>query len=275
MEELLQEHLDSGRLYEAHQVYRTRFSRKKNRKKYAEARDGAASGCLQLLERGEPDCATDLGKQIIEMYTEAGIQETPENLNPLVQIIRAYPEGSAGPQTTFGKAAVRWSASAGEFTEGSPELHNALATSLTSQGEFGMAQGHFLKGDQPEAFSQMLSAWSATGSRSESDLFTARAVLGYLVLKNVRDANILFAKMQQTVSEPTPLHNFLRYLLMCITRDAAPLYEELCKRYQKSLGRDNSFAHYIEVIGAMYFKIAKPQNPMQQMMQQMMGGMMG
>merc|ERR1712086_869932 len=126
-----------------------------------------------------------------------------------------------------------------------------------------------------EAFSQMLSAWSATGSRSESDLFTARAVLGYLVLKNVRDANILFAKMQQTVSEPTPLHNFLRYLLMCITRDAAPLYEELCKRYQKSLGRDNSFAHYIEVIGAMYFKIAKPQNPMQQMMQQMMGGMMG
>ena len=51
-----------------------------------------ASGCLQLLEYGEPDCATDLGKQIIEMYTEAGIQEIPENLDPLVQIIRAYPE---------------------------------------------------------------------------------------------------------------------------------------------------------------------------------------
>lgn len=275
MEELLQEHLDAGRLYEAHQVYRTRFSRKKNRKKYADARDGAAAGCLQLLERGEPDCATDLGKQIVEMYTEAGLKETPENLTPLVQMIKSYPTGAVVSQTTLGKAAVRWSASAGEFAEGSPALHNALAESLASQGEYGLAQPHFLKGDQPEAFAQMITTWAATGSRSESDLFTARAVLGYLVSKNVRDANILFSRLQQSVDEPTPLHNFLRFLLMCVTRDATPLYQELCKRYQKTLSRDKSFEHYIDVIGQMYFKIQKPKNPMQQMMQQMMGGMMG
>lgn len=121
----------------------------------------------------------------------------------------------------------------------------------------------------------MIWQWAASGNQSERDLFVARAVLGYLALKNCRDANLLFAELSQRIEQPSPLLNFIKFLLLCVTRDAAPLFEELCRRYKPSLDRDPAFGSYLEAIGKIYFNIQAPQNPMQAMMQNLMGGMMG
>merc|ERR1712166_430838 len=275
MEAVLQEHLEAGRLYEAHQLFRTQFSRKKNRKKYCDARDGAVKGCLLLLERDEPDGAADLGKLVIDMYTEVGLTDSPDNLEPMCQVLAAFPHGKVTAMLTLGKCAIRWSAAQGEYTDGAPELHNVLAESLAEQKEYGTAQQHFLRGDRPELFGQMLDRWAELGTKTERDLFVARAVFGYLVLKNGRDANLVFENAMASVSEPSPLQNFLKYLLLCVTRDAPDLFKDLCKRYSRSLKRDPNFAQYISAIGEQYFEIRAPQNGMQAMMSQMMSQMMG
>eukprot|EP00658_Telonema_sp_P-2_P019010 TRINITY_DN1744_c0_g1_i1.p2 TRINITY_DN1744_c0_g1~~TRINITY_DN1744_c0_g1_i1.p2 ORF type:complete len:182 (-),score=54.21 TRINITY_DN1744_c0_g1_i1:277-822(-) len=163
----------------------------------------------------------------------------------------------------------------GTFREGSPELHNVLAGFMAVEGEYGVAQQHFLRGDRPEEFADMLGQWASEGNKSEADLFVTRAVLGYLILKNGRDANAVFEKSMEGVVNPSPLQNFIKYLLLCVTRDAPDLFKELCERYSKSLKRDASFGQYISAIGEQYFDIRAPQSGMQAMMQQMMQGMMG
>ncbi len=46
---------------------------------------------------------------------------------------------------------------------------------------YAQAQTHFLKGDSPKEFGEMLVNWAKQGYPSEYDLYIARAVLMYVV----------------------------------------------------------------------------------------------
>lgn len=127
MEAVLQEHLDSGNYYEAHQVFKSQVARKKSRKKYKDAAAMAAKGCKLLAEHSQFDSATDLGQQMLELYGEADMKETPEILGAatphllgdtmltpvpfptatIVEISDAYPTSAVGAQTTLLKAAIK------------------------------------------------------------------------------------------------------------------------------------------------------------------------
>jgi len=62
------------------QVLKTQVARKKSRKKFKDAAKTAADGCRMLLEHKCSDSATDLGQQMLELYTEANIEESEESL---------------------------------------------------------------------------------------------------------------------------------------------------------------------------------------------------
>lgn len=76
---------------------------------------------------------------------------------------------------------LRWSVSEGTNKQGEPELHDLLAESYFRQNEYGKAQRHFLRGNRPERFAEVLTSWSNQAYPSERDLFIARAVLQYVL----------------------------------------------------------------------------------------------
>jgi len=269
MESVLQEHIASGNFYEAHQVLKSQVARKKGRKKYSEAAAMAAKGCRLLLEHNQCDCATDLGKQMLDLYDEAKISESDESLATVLDICAAFPSdsGAATAHTTLIKAAIKWSTKTGEYTHGNPKLHNMAAATFAAHGMYEKAQPFFLRGDNPTNFSEMLCAWSAQGFQSEQDLFVARAVLGYLVLKNLKDANVVLDCTLQTVREPTPMHNFLRFLLLVLERDAAPLFQDLRRRYAPTIDRDPTLNMFLDAIGQTYYNLQPPRSGL--------GGIMG
>lgn len=278
MDEVLREHLDSENYYEAHQVLKSQVARKKGRKKFKEAAEQAAKGCRILLEHNQADCATDLGKQMLELYDEADIKETESSFKTVLEICGGYSSQAANSvvaQTTLIKAAIKWSSKSGEYKMGNPALHNMAAATYTNAGMFEKAQPHFLRGDDPMAFGEMLDQWSATGYSSEADLFLARSVLGYLVLKNLRDANALYTYMttdRQFII--TPMHNFLKFLLLVLERDAVPLFQDLRRRYGPTLDREPSLNMFLDAIGQAFYDLQPPQSGLAAMMGDMMKGFM-
>jgi len=121
----------------------------------------------------------------------------------------------------------------------------------------------------------MLNEWAGKGYSSEADLFLARAILGLLVLRNMRDANAVYSEVTKGVAALTPMHNFLRFLLLVLERDAAPLFQDLRKRYAPTIDRDGGLNMFLDAIGESYYKIKPTQNGFAGMMQDMMKGLMG
>lgn len=275
MEAVLQEHLSSGNFYEASQVLRTQIARKQARKKTKDAISIAVSGCRALLEHGQAQSANDVGQLLMELYTDAELPESGENLEPILEICRGFPEDAVVAQATLVKAAIKWSVKCGEYARGHPALHNIAAESYARAEMYDKAQNHFLNGDQPRAFAKMLIQWSSKGYRSEYDLFLARAVLGYLALKNLRDANVLYESVCESVVEPTPMHNFLRFLLLVLERDALPLFQDLRRRYDTTLGRDPNLQMYLDAVGTAFYNLQPAQSGMGGMMGEMMKNLLG
>jgi len=227
-----------------------------------------------FFKHDQSDSATDLGQQLLAIYEDVSFEGPPETLEKLQKICSSYPEDAVVAQTTLVKAAIKWSAQHGEHIHGHPSLHNIAASSFMRHEMFEKAQPHFLRGDTPESFAEMLVKWSAMGYRSERDLFLARAVLGYLALKNLQDANLVYERVMETVTDPTPLDNFLRFLLLVLERDAIPLFQELRRRYAPTLDRDPTLHMFLDAIGNVFYSIQTQQGGLAGMMGEMMKSFM-
>ncbi len=109
--------------------------------------------------------------------------------------------------------------------------------------DYEVAQRHYLRSNDPEGFSAMLCQWGDEVYPSEKDLLITRAVLMYLCLQNLKDANIIYSLFKNRYPTlDTPLFNYTRFLLLTLERDALPLFDLLRNTYQKSLQRDPTFA---------------------------------
>jgi hypothetical protein len=115
--------------------------------------------------------------------------------------------------------------------------------------DYEVAQKHYLRSNDPEGFAGMLVQWADEVYPSEQDLLVARAVLMYLCLQNLKDANIIYSLFKNRYTTlDTPLFNYTRFLLLTLERDALPLFDLLRNTYQKSLQRDPTFTqvHYCD-----------------------------
>jgi hypothetical protein len=79
--------------------------------------------------------------------------------------------------------------------------------------------------------------------------------------------------LQQGIELDTPLVHFLRFLLLTLERDAAPLFTLLRTRYASaSVGRDPSLSALLDRIGERFYSIAAPKNLLSSMMDGLFGG---
>lgn len=248
-----------GDYYEAQQLIKMLMNRYLSQSNSDEAVKMLLSGMQSMLAHKQPFCATELGILLIKIYKDTHIPVSSATLEIIANHFANYPEDSQDNRADFLKAAIRWSAEAENTKHGNPLLHDLLAEYYTKHKAYGQAQGHFIRGNSPEKFAQMLVFFAMQGYPSEQDLFVARVVFQYLCLSKVQDANRLFeAYLAATPSlkqAPTPLTNLVRFLLGAAETHSTSLFTTLRQKYTLSLQRDPSFAQYMDQIGICLFNI--------------------
>ena len=173
------------------------------------------------------------------------------------------------------------------------------ASKLTTLPEYDVysAERHLALGtkDSPETLARLEYEWYKQDDSHTAALYAARAVLPYLLTRNLRSANkayLIFttrlsadnpalsvqevssAKSDMRIYPSLPLLNFLGLLLLAVLRGSADLYRTLAKHYAPHIrdagGWDEALAH----IGEMYFSIKIPRagNPLLDMMNGMLFG---
>jgi hypothetical protein len=255
--EKLENCIRDGDYYAAQQMYKTLYFRYLSQKRCDDLKKLLYSGAMLMLQHGEINAGTELATLLIDVFTKSKTSVTEESLNLLIDIWKAY-KNSDNPaaRKTFINAAVKWSALPENNNQGSPLLHTEFAHYYHLIGEFETAQKHYLRSADPNGFVNMLHEWSLKGYPSECDLFIGRAVLMYLCLSDLKNANTIYQLWRERFPTlDTPLMNFLNFLLQTLERDALPLFVLLREKYKQTLERDQYFNQYLDRIAQVFFGV--------------------
>lgn len=159
------------------------------------------------------------------------------------------------------------------------------------------AERHFALGtkDSSEALARLEYDWYLQDEAYTAPLYAARAVFPYLLTRNLRSANKAFiiftsklsssnsslgvqdvssAESDARIFPSLPLLNFLKLLLLAITRGTSDLFRSLNKRYASHIKEVGIWEDALAQIGEMYFgiKIPRQGNPLFDMMGSMLFG---
>ncbi|BAB10564.1 unnamed protein product [Arabidopsis thaliana] len=202
--------------------------------------------------------------------------------------------------TSFLRAAIKWSAEFGGPRTGYPELHAMLGDYLyTECPELDMVRisRHFVRAEDPEKFASMLVNFMGRNFKKcldfnltsrgqkygvsylnttlqcypgEDDLAIARAVLMYLSMGNMKDANFMMDEIKKQAETKNPelsesdLIQFISYLLETLQRDALPLFNMLRVKYKSSIDRDQLLNELLDEIAERFYGVQR-KNPLQGM----------
>uniref|UniRef100_A0A5B6Z3N5 Golgi to ER traffic protein 4 n=1 Tax=Davidia involucrata TaxID=16924 RepID=A0A5B6Z3N5_DAVIN len=185
--------------------------------------------------------------------------------------------------SSFLKAAIKWSAEFGAPRNGSPELNDMLAEYIYSESpevDMTRVSFYFVRGEHPRKFASTLVNFMGKCYPGEDDLAIARAVLMYLSLSNLRDANDLMdevkkqAESKQLDFPKSDLIQFINYLLQTLQRDAFPLFNMLRQSYRSCIDREPAFNELLDEIAEKFYGVQR-RSPLQGMFGdffKMMGG---
>jgi len=194
----------------------------------------------------------------VKLYSDTHTPISPTTLEVITHHFLSYPEGIDEGRVDFLKAAIRWSITEGN-KQGEPLLHDLLADWFTQRKEYGSAQRHFIRGSSPDKFAAMLVLFAQEGHPSEADLFIARAVLQYLCLGKTKEASYILESYVSSFPTlritPTPLLNFLGFLLETLHQNSSQLFKILREKYAPSIQLDPTFPQYLDQIGMAFFNL--------------------
>ncbi|KAG8372810.1 hypothetical protein BUALT_Bualt12G0105800 [Buddleja alternifolia] len=164
------------------------------------------------------------------------------------------------------RRSVSWSIEFGAHRNGSPEIHDMIADYIYSESpEVDMAKVsyHFVRGKDPKKFALTLVNFMGKCYPGEDDLAVARAVLMYLSLGNLRDANVLMDEMKKQVQfreidfPRSELMQLINYLLKTLQRDALPLFNMLRQRYKSSIDREPMFHELFDEVANKFYGVQR------------------
>ncbi|XP_047176401.1 protein GET4 isoform X2 [Vigna umbellata] len=275
-------------------MYKSISARYVSAQRYSEALDILHSGTCIQLSNGQVTCGAELALLFVEILGKGKVPYDEEILERLKKIYISFPRvalpqhlwdvddmqqlsesiGSAKTRvegcSSFLKAAIKWSAENGAGINGSPELHIMLAEYIFSESpEVDMAKVtyHYVKGNNPKKFATTLVSFLGKCYPGEDDLAIARAVLRYLSVGNLRDANILMEEIKTQVESAevtfpkTELMQFINYLLRTLERDALPLFNMLRANFRPSIEREPAFNEMLDDTAERFFGVQR-KNPM-------------
>ena len=176
-------------------------------------------------------------------------------------------------------------------------LFLAQSADLKEEHDAYEAERHLVLGtkDSAEVFAHLEYEWYQEDDSHTAPLYAARAVIPYLLLGNLRDANRSFQSFTNRLRKSNaslaiqeinsvghdlrlypslPLLNFLGLLLLTVQDGRAELYRELKTHYSSHLREAGILSDSLEQIGETYFGIQIPRqtNPLLDMMGSLFGG---
>ncbi|KAL5733407.1 hypothetical protein ACOSP7_032746 [Xanthoceras sorbifolium] len=295
--EKIEKVVNDGNSYGAQQMYKSITARYISAQRYSEALDILQSGACLQLKQNQITCGAELAALFVETLVKGKIPYDDESLDRVRKIYEFFPQipvkhdlgldddvqelaealGAAKIRvegcSSFLKAAIRWSVEFGAPKLGSPEIHVMLAEYLYSESpELDMARVsyHFVRGNNPKKFASTLVNFMSKCYPGEDDLAIARAMLAYLAMGNLKDANLLMEEIMKQVDSDqlefchSDLMQFISYLLQTLQRDAFPLFSMLRANYKPSIDREPTFNEMLDEIAEKFYGI-KRRNPLQGM----------
>ncbi|TFB02400.1 Golgi to ER traffic protein 4 [Trichoderma ghanense] len=292
----LQEKIAEGDYYEAQQQTRVAASRYIKAQNWPAAIDVLYSVAQSLLKAAQGGSGGDLCVMMVDVYKQAELRPDATSKGRLLTCLRLF-DPAEPTRKKFIAESMGWSSKFGEYPAGDPELHHVAGSLYAEEHETYEAERHLILGtkDSPEVLLKMEYAWYRENDAHLAPHFAARAILPYLLVGNVRAANTCYRLFisaltndnpslgVQDVSSATcdvrifpslPLLNFLGLLLLAIQRGAPEVYKGLVSKYATQIDEAEAWAEPLEMIGEMYFGIAKPRqsNPLMDMMSGLFGG---
>ncbi|KAI9156253.1 hypothetical protein LWI28_003010 [Acer negundo] len=293
--EKIEKVVNDGNSYGAQQMYKSMCARYVSAQRYSEALDLLQSGACLQLKNNQITCGAELAALFVDTLIKGKIPYNDESLGRIRKIYELFPQipvkhdlgldddvqelaealGAAKIRveccSSFLKAALRWSVEFGAPRLGSPEIHVMLAEYLYSESpELDMARVsyHFVRGNNPMKFASTLVNFMSKCYPGEDDLAIARAMLMYLSMGNLKDANLLMEEIMKHVEAEqlefchSDLMQFISYLLQTLQRDAFPLFSMLRANYKPSIDREPAFNEMLDEIAEKFYGI-KRRNPLQ------------
>ncbi|XVF83304.1 hypothetical protein PTKIN_Ptkin16aG0476100 [Pterospermum kingtungense] len=291
----LEKVINEGNFYGAQQMYKSISARYVSAQRYSEALDLLHSGaCLQLKNR-QITCGAELAVLFVETLVKGKIPYDEDILDRVRKIYKEFPRipmpsnlevdddvqeltevlGAAKIRvegcSSFLRAAIKWSAESGAHKNGDPQLHVMLAEYIYSESpELDMARVsfHFVRGNNPKKFASTLVNFMGKCYPGEDDTAVARAVLMYLSMGNLRDANCLMDELKSQVASKeldfpqSDLIQFITFLLQTLERDALPLFNMLRVNYKSSIDREPAFSELLDDIAEKFYGVQR-RNPLQ------------
>lgn len=295
----LEKAVNEGNHYGAQQMYKSISARYVSAQRIREALDILQSGACLQLQNGQVTCGAELALLFVETLVKGKIPYDEETLDRVRKIYGKFPQipvprhlgddivsddddiekltealGAAKTRvdgcSSFLKAAIRWSAEFGANSYGSPELHVMLAEYIYSESpEVDMVKvtHHFVRGNNLKKFASTLVNFMGKCFPGEDDLAIARAILRYLSLGDLKDANLLMEEIRtqleslKTEFPKSDLMQFIKYLLQTLERDALPLFNTLKANYKPSIEREPAFYEMLDDIAFKFYGV-RPRNPM-------------
>ncbi|KAK8546180.1 hypothetical protein V6N13_067407 [Hibiscus sabdariffa] len=292
----LEKSINEGNFYGAQQMYKSISARYVSAERYSEALDLLESGACLQLKHGQVTCGAELAVLFVDALVKGKIPYGKDILDRVRKIYNVFPKvplpsnlaeddddvrelnealGAAKTRlegcSSFIRAAIKWSAEFGASRNGDPQLHVMMAEYIYSEStELNMAKVsyHFVRGNDPKKFASTLVNFMSKCYPDEDDLAIARAVLMYLSMGNLRDANYLMDELKRLVESQelelpeSDLIQFITFLLLTLERDALPLFNMLRVNYKSSIDREPAFSEMLDEIAEKFYGVQR-RNPLQ------------
>lgn len=233
------------------------------------------------------------------MINTYNIAETPVNGDSrarLVQLVTSF-DPSEPTMKSIAHEITTWSGKHGDTPFGDRELHHVLGNVFVKADEAYEAEKHLLLGtkDSAPVLANLLYEWCIEQDDDFEDnapLFLSRGVLGYLTIRNIRDAwkvcHVFIDQIKQSerlesknleqnghtidVFEASPLLDFLQLLILACQYKNPDMFNRLKTRYKNQIQNIQAFDKPLSVIGQDIFGIAPPRNQ-GNILQDLMGGL--
>ncbi|GAB5356296.1 hypothetical protein AAMO2058_000278600 [Amorphochlora amoebiformis] len=286
--------IEGENYYLAEQLIISQFNRSKS-KDLEGSLETLVEGASDLLKAKQGNEGGSLAKAYIQELVDNKILPDTKKIVRIQSLFAKFTKEHEKPRLEFMKEAIQWTSKLGECPHGDARLHTDLARYYHGKNSYGLAHRHYVRGRRPTDHARLVLEWAKKGYPSERDLFIARAVLEYLCVENLKNANEFFAAVTKTIDAETPkesekktssgittdqdrpsvdtgytirtpLLNFLSFLLKTVERDALPLFDMLCAKYRPSLLRDSKFKTYLQRIAQIYFGRQAPKGMLEELM---------
>jgi hypothetical protein len=224
---------------------------------YSAAIDILTAGAHALLKAGQSASGGDLALLLVDVYRTS--QTAPDHLTKsrLLELITAIP-ASEPSRKRFIAESVAWTSKFGEYPAGDPELHHFLGTLFAAEEEVYDAERHLLLGTakSAETLATLLYDWYKDDEPHTAPSYIARAVFGYLLIGNIREAsralqvfidrlitnspdlvvqNVESATSDMKVFPSLPLMNFLSLLVLAVQTGGQDTVGNLKRHYAGKL----------------------------------------